>query len=136
MWRELPDDTQWFKVELIRKDLERIRFFPRAQWRRMAEGSFYLTEMVDSLREKWQQSPDDDLFRKLHRMTTSVQNGTVSPTVLLIGIDTQSPLTILDGNHRMAAAMLSQPPADMETFQFICGLSPEGARCRFRLALG
>src|SRR5215467_14458643 len=129
MWRELPDDTQWFKIEVTRQDLERIRFFPRAQWRRMAEGSFYLTEMVDSLREKWQQSPDDDLFRKLDRMTTSVQNGTVSPTVLLIGINTQSPLTILDGNHRMAAAMLSQPPADLETFQFICGFSPSMTRC-------
>lgn len=129
MWRELPLDTQWFKVELTRQDLERIRFFPRAQWRRMAEGSFYLTEMVDSLREKWRQSPDDDFFRKLHRMTTSVQAGTVSPTVLLIGIDTQSPLTILDGNHRMAAAILSQPPADLETFQFICGLSPAMVRC-------
>jgi hypothetical protein len=129
MWRELPDDTQWFKVELSRKDLERVRFFPRAQWRRMAEGSFYLTEMVDSLREKWEQWPEDDFFRKLHRMTTSVQNGAVSPTVLLIGIDTHSPLTILDGNHRMAAAMLSQPPADLETFQFICGFSPEMTRC-------
>jgi len=129
MWRELPDDTQWFKVELSRKDLDRIRFFPRAQWRRMAEGSFYLTEMVETLREKWQQSPDDEFFRKLHRMTTSVQEGTVSPTVLLIGIDSQSPLTILDGNHRMAAAMLSQPPADLETFQFICGLSPSMTRC-------
>jgi len=129
MWRELPDDTQWFQVELSRKDLDRIRFFPRAQWRRMAEGSFYLTEMVDSLREKWQQSPDDDFFRKLHRMTISVQDGTVCPTVLLIGMDTQSPLTILDGNHRMAAAMLSQPPAELETFQFICGLSSSMTRC-------
>lgn len=129
MWRELPLDTQWFKVELSRQDLERIRFFPRAQWRRMAAGSFYLTEMVDSLREKWRQSPDDDFFRKLHRMTTSVQEGTVSPTVLLIGIDAQSPLTILDGNHRMAAAILSQPPADLDTFQFICGLSPAMVRC-------
>jgi O-antigen/teichoic acid export membrane protein len=129
MWRELPLDTQWFKVELTRQDLERIRFFPRAQWRRMAAGSFYLTEMVDSLRENWRQSPDDDFFRKLHRMTTSVQDGTVSPTVLLIGIDAQSPLTILDGNHRMAAAILSQPPADLDTFQFICGLSPTMNRC-------
>ena len=129
MWRELPLDTQWFKVELTRQDLERIRFFPRAQWRRMAAGSFYLTEMVESLRENWRQSPDDDFFRKLHRMTTSVQEGTVSPTVLLIGIDAQSPLTILDGNHRMAAAILSQPPADLDTFQFICGLSPTMDRC-------
>ena len=129
MWRELPVDTEWFKVELTRQDLVRIRFFPRAQWRRMAAGSFYLTQMADSLREKWLQSPDDDFFRKLHRMTTSLHDGTVSPTVLLIGIDAQSPLTILDGNHRMAAAILSQPPADLETFQFICGLSPAMTRC-------
>ena len=129
MWRELPDDTQWFKVELTRNDLERIRFFPRAQWRRVAEGSFYLTDMVDCLRVEWQKSPEHEFFRKLHRMTTSVQEGSVSPTVLLIGVDAQSPLTILDGNHRMAAAMLSEPPADLDRFQFICGLSPAMTRC-------
>lgn len=129
MWRELPDDTQWFKVELTRNDLERIRFFPRAQWRRVAEGSFYLTDMVDCLRLEWQKSPEHEFFRKLNRMTTSVQEGSVSPTVLLIGVDAQSPLTILDGNHRMAAAMLAQPPADLDTFQFICGLSPAMTHC-------
>jgi O-antigen/teichoic acid export membrane protein len=129
MWRELPDDTEWFKVELTRNDLDRIRFFPRAQWRRVAEGSFYLTDMVDSLRLEWQKSPEHEFFRKLNRMTTSVQEGSVSPTVLLIGVDAQSPLTILDGNHRMAAAMLAQPPADLDTFQFICGLSPAMTHC-------
>jgi len=47
----------------------------------------------------------------------------------LIGIDARSPLTILDGNHRMAAAMLAQPPAALDSFQFICGLSPAMTRC-------
>src|SRR5215470_1081448 len=129
MWRELPEDTQWFKVELTRQDLERIRFFPRAQWRRVAEGSFYLTDMIDSLRGKWQETPHDEFFRKLDRLTDSVQDGSVNPTVLLIGVDTQSPLTILDGNHRMAAAMLAQPPANLDQFQFLCGLSPAMTRC-------
>ena len=50
-----------------RADLERIRFFPRAQWRRVAEGSFYLTDMIECLRLKWQESPDDEFFRKLGR---------------------------------------------------------------------
>src|SRR6266568_5052052 len=63
MWRELPDDTQWFQVKLSRKDLERIRFFPRAQWRRVAEGSFYLMDMIECLRVKWQQSPHDEFFQ-------------------------------------------------------------------------
>ena len=42
----------------------------------------------------------------------------MNPTVLLIGLDDRSPLTILDGNHRIAAAMLAQPPG-AERFQFI-----------------
>ncbi|HEV3513532.1 MAG TPA: oligosaccharide flippase family protein [Candidatus Sulfotelmatobacter sp.] len=129
MWRELPDDTEWFHVELTRQDLARIRFFPRAQWRRVAEGSFYLSDMVECLRVKVQQSPDDEFFRKLRRMSTPVQQKLVSPTVLLIGLDTTGPLTILDGNHRMAAAMLAQPPAELENFQFICGLSRSMTRC-------
>ncbi len=129
MWRELPPDTQWFQVSLTREDLTRVRFFPRAQWRRVAQGSFYLTDMVECLRRKWEESSDDDFFRKLARMTNSVQESLVNPTVLLIGVDSQSPLTILDGNHRIAAAMLAQPPAPLDGFQFICGLSPEMTRC-------
>ncbi len=128
MWRELPEDTQWFRVVLTRSDLTRIRFFPRAQWRRVAEGSFYLTDMIESLRLKWKESPDDEFFRKLDRIRNSVHDN-VNPTVLLIGLDDRSPLTILDGNHRIAAAMLAQPPADLERFQFICGLSPSMTRC-------
>jgi O-antigen/teichoic acid export membrane protein len=129
MWRELPEDTQWFQVRLSRKDLERIRFFPRAQWRRVAEGSFYLTDMIECLRVKWQESSHDEFFQKLRRMSDPVREGAVNPTVLLIGIDERSPLTILDGNHRMAAAMLAQPPAALDSLQFICGLSPAMTRC-------
>jgi len=129
MWRELPEDTQWFRVDLGRADLARIRFFPRAQWRRAAEGSFYLSDMIECLRLKWQESPDDEFFRKLDRMTNSMQQYLLNPTVLLIGVDDRRPLTILDGNHRMAAAMLAEPPAALENFQFICGLSPAMTRC-------
>src|SRR5436853_1544924 len=129
MWRELPDDTQWFQVKLSRKDLERIRFFPRAQWRRVAEGSFYLTDMIECLRVKWQESPHDEFFQKLRRISDPVREGSVNPTVLLIGVDERSPLTILDGNHRMAAAMLAHPPAARDSLQFICGFSKSMTRC-------
>ena len=129
MWRELPEDTQWYQVELRRSDLTRIRFFPRAQWRRVAEGSFYMTDMIESLRLKWEESPEDEFFRKLDRISNSVNVSLINPSVLLIGVDDRSPLTILDGNHRMAAAMLAHPPADLESFQFICGFSPAMTRC-------
>lgn len=129
MWRELPDDTQWFEAKLTSEDLARVRFFPRAQWRRVAEGSFYIIDVLGCLRQKWQESPDDEFFRKLRRISNPVQEGLVSRTVLLIGVDAHGPLTILDGNHRMAAAMLAQPPAALQSFRFICGLSPAMTRC-------
>jgi O-antigen/teichoic acid export membrane protein len=129
MWRELPQDTEWFQVELTHDDLRRIRFFPRAQWRRVAEGSFYLTDMVECLRAKWEESPEDAFFRKLRRLADPVREGLVNPTVLLIGVDATGPLTILDGNHRMAAAMLTEPPAELGSLRFICGFSPMMTRC-------
>ena len=129
MWRELPDNTQWFEVKLTTEDLARVRFFPRAQWRRVAEGSFYITDVVSCLRQKWHESPDDEFFGKLRRIANPGQEGLASRTVLLIGVDARSPLTILDGNHRMAASMLAQPPAALESLRFICGLSPAMTRC-------
>jgi len=129
MWRELPEDTQWFEVKLSGEDLARVRFFPRAQWRRVAEGSFYVNDVADSLRAKLQESANDEFFAKLRRISNPVQEGKVSRTVLLIGVDDRSPLTILDGNHRMAAAILAQSPEALEQFQFICGLSPSMIRC-------
>ncbi|MCU1300797.1 MAG: hypothetical protein JWQ87_1081 [Candidatus Sulfotelmatobacter sp.] len=128
MWRELPADTQWFEVELRPEDLDRIRFFPRAQWRRVARGSFYLTDVVERIRLRLDSS-HDEFFGKLRSLSSSVQENLINPTVLLIGVDNTGPLTILDGNHRMAAAMLSESPSVLNRLRFICGFSPEMTRC-------
>jgi hypothetical protein len=44
--------------------------------------------------------------------------------VLLIGVDEEQPLTILEGNHRLAAAMLVSPHLVHTGFRVLCGLSP------------
>jgi len=129
MWRELPSDTQWFVIGLALKDASRVRFFPRAQWRRIAKGSFYLPQAVEKIRAALQIQTDDSFFNKLRRLSVSVREGDVNPTVLLIGVNTTGPLTILDGNHRMAAAMLNQSPAPFSRFRFICGFSSKMTRC-------
>jgi hypothetical protein len=129
MWRELPADTKWFEVELTPEDLARIRFFPRAQWRRLAQGSFFLTDMVERIRVKLEQPSNDKFMGKLRLLSYSVQEDLINPTVLLIGVDRNSPLTILDGNHRMAAALVSQSFRALDRFRFICGFSPEMKRC-------
>jgi len=129
MWRELPTNTKWFNVDLNREDMARIRFFPRAQWRRVARGNFYLKDVVERIRQQLDRSSEDDFFCKLRLLSGVLQENLTNPTVLLIGIDDTGPLTILDGNHRMAAAMLSQPSATLGRLQFICGFSPDMIRC-------
>ena len=48
--------------------------------------------------------------------------------VLLIGVNETEPLTVLDGNHRLMAAILRSPEA-MRKLRFICGLSPRMTEC-------
>jgi len=129
MWRELPADSCWFEVELTAADLDRIRFFPRAQWRRIAAGSFYLTDVIERIRLKLEAPFQDDFLGKLRLLSSSVEENLINPTVLLIGVDNTGPLTILDGNHRMAAAMLASSGSALQRFRFICGFSREMTRC-------
>ncbi len=129
MWRELPTDTRWYEVELTAEDLTRIRFFPRAQWRRVAQGSFYLTDVVERIRLQLEAPFHDDFLGKLRLLSSSVEESLINPTVLLIGVDKRRPLTILDGNHRMAAAMLASSVSALGHLRFICGFSPQMTRC-------
>jgi hypothetical protein len=55
--------------------------------------------------------------------------GSESSAVLLIGIDESSPLTIIEGNHRMTAAALVSPQDVSLRFRFLCGFSPHMAEC-------
>jgi len=134
MWRELPADTKWFEVDLSPQDLDRVRFFPRAQWRRLAEGSFYVKDVIEQLRARQgeggpEKSGEDQFISKLRFLSSAVGTDAFSPTVLLIGIDRKRPLTILDGNHRMAATLLGQSVPSLRHLRFICGFSPEMIHC-------
>ena len=129
MWRELPPDTRWYEVEITAADLDRIRFFPRAQWRRIAAGSFYLTDVIERIRLKLAAPFRDEFLGKLQLLSSSVEENLINPTVLLIGVDNTGPLTILDGNHRMAAAMLGSSGSALQHLRFIGGFSPAMTRC-------
>jgi O-antigen/teichoic acid export membrane protein len=129
MWRELPSDTRWFEVELTSGDLAELRVFPRAPWRRIARGSFGLAETVDKIRLGPRSHLDHELFSKLQSLSSPVRENLVNRTVLLIGTDRDAPLTILDGNHRIVAAMLIDPCVALRQFRLICGFSIKMTEC-------
>lgn len=131
MWRELPSDTQWWEVSFEGDDLDRIRVFPRAQWRRVSNGSFQLTEITERIATvQFSGEKTKTFIAKVRSIASELQKGTDSSSVLLIGIDETNPLTILEGNHRLTAALLISPTFVRTSFRILCGFSPNmGQSC-------
>ena len=65
---------------------------------------------------------------KIDDLRYNLQQEAVGKSVLLIGKTERGPFTVLDGNHRLVAAMLASPPA-LDQLQFFCGLSPKMDQC-------
>jgi O-antigen/teichoic acid export membrane protein len=129
LWRELPRETEWWEIELRESDLPRVRAFPRKQWAKFAEGDFYLTRMVARIQAIVESKDQSWFSEKMRSVAADLRGKGVPKSVLLIGVDESSPLTIIEGNHRMAAAMLVSPQFVNQQFRFYCGLSPKMTRC-------
>ena len=124
MWRELPADTEWWVVQLEIADVARIRVFPRAQWRKIAAGSYQLGDIVQRIRSNHFGNGVRRFISKIQSLSYRLRRETDDSSVLLIGIDERQPLTILEGNHRVVAALLASPDVLLSQFRVLCGFSP------------
>jgi hypothetical protein len=123
MWRELPSDTQWWEVQIEPQDLARVRVFPRAQWRRVADGSFLLKDIVKRIKTKPFRGRTRNFIAKVQALSYHLRNHQDDSAVLLIGLDDENPVTVLEGNHRLTAALLASPDVLQSRFRVFCGLS-------------
>jgi len=128
LWKELPAGTEWYEVEIGEADLEKIRVFPRAQWRNFAPRTFSIIEVAERMRKR--QGIDTSAFQsKIETIGTRLLRPDDDlGTVLLIGVNENEPLTVLDGNHRLVASMLTSPRRT-HRLRFLCGFSPRMTEC-------
>jgi hypothetical protein len=124
MWRELPPDTQWWEMRIEPQDLERLQVFPRAQWRRVSDGSFLLSDIVQRIKSQQFNGKVRDFIAKVHSLSYRLRVEHDASSVILIGIDERRPMTILEGNHRLAAACLASPELLSSHFRVLVGFSP------------
>lgn len=128
LWKELPQDTEWFEAEVNEADLANIRIFPRAQWRKVARDSFSAIAIAAGMRSRGHLL-DSAFLAKIDAIKLKLENGDPGfAAVLLIGVNQNEPLTVLDGNHRLVAALLASPRR-LRRLRFICGLSPRMTEC-------
>ncbi|ABF43613.1 hypothetical protein Acid345_4613 [Candidatus Koribacter versatilis Ellin345] len=127
MWRELPDDTQWWQIDVEPEDMKHIRVFPRAQWRKVSNGSFLISDIVQRIKTQRFRGQTRGFVAKIQSLSYRLRVSKDDSSVMLIGIDEQHPLTILEGNHRLTAALLASPALLQQRFKIFCGLSPRMA---------
>jgi len=128
LWKELPEGTEWYQVEVNEADLGNIRIFPRAQWRRIADGSFSATGVAHGMRTR-PHLLETSFLAKIDAIGDQLrQTNPGLGAVILIGVSENEPLTVLDGNHRLIAAMLASP-GRVKKLKFLCGLSPRMTEC-------
>jgi hypothetical protein len=123
MWRELPPDTQWWEMQLDPEDLCKLRVFPRANWRKVANGSFALADIVERIRTGKFSGKVDDFISKVHSLSYQLRFGHDMSSVIVIGESVGAPMTIIEGNHRLTAAMLAVPEALHTRFRVFLGVS-------------
>jgi len=131
LWGEIPPNTEWWEVEPGPADFERMRVFPRNQWLRYGVPNFLLPATVERIRARILSCSSDDFIEKLRSLSMQMKANENSKfnTVILISIDEYAPMTIIEGNHRMTAAMLGIPEDLHNRFRFLCGFSPNMAEC-------
>ena len=129
LWRELPRGTEWFEAEIRGADLHRIRVFPRAQWRKLAHGDFSITQVAERITDAaYRQVTTQSFRKKIEDLRDHVAQNAAAGAILIIGLSENAPFTILDGNHRLVAALLTSPETVCR-LRFFCGLSPRMAQC-------
>jgi O-antigen/teichoic acid export membrane protein len=127
LWKELPANTEWYEVEIQESGLDRIRVFPRAQWRKFAGGNRNLPEIVGKLAGLPMQHSGDPFLRRIQSFRRRLARSEALPgAVVLIGRNEFEPLTVIDGNHRLTAALLD---GRLGQFRVLCGLSPAMNHC-------
>jgi hypothetical protein len=129
MWRELPADTEWWLVQLEPQDVSNVRVFPRAQWRKIAAGNYYLAGIVERIRSNHFSDGVRRFISKIQSLSYRLRRENDDSSVLLIGIDDRRPFTVLEGNHRVVAALLASPSVLLSRFRVLCAFSPRMDEC-------
>ena len=114
-------------ADAVGADLHRIRVFPRAQWRKLARGDFSVTQVAGRLTDAACRHLTSQTFRaKIEDLREHMRQNAAAGAILIIGLSESAPFTILDGNHRLVAALLTSPETVCR-LRFFCGLSPRKA---------
>lgn len=144
MWNQIPPATEWWEVRLEFCDLDRLQAFARTHWRKIGHGNVLLRHVVEQIRTcdfrgtyvvggtahgGVELSDVSKIVEGVRSLSEALRARHDDSATVLIGIDDTQPVTILEGNHRLTAALLAGPDLLLDQFRVFYGASSEMSRC-------
>jgi hypothetical protein len=131
VWHELPADTDWWQVQLEPQDISRIRMFTRGHWPKLTKPDRCAADFVERIRSNRLPRRAHKHLPKIQSMAYRLQSSPEKSTVILVGVDEQKPTTIIEGNHRITAALLLSREVLDSRLRFLVGFSSSMENCVF-----
>src|SRR5262249_12209310 len=85
--------------------------------------------VAELIRRRFNPDKPGDLPAKIHALRTLMGLEGPRSTILLIGLDETHPVTVLEGNHRLVAALLLPRDMMLRRLRVVCGFSPQMDKC-------
>jgi hypothetical protein len=128
IWQELPKDTRWWDAQFSPEEIANLRVFPRGKLKRTAGAELTVREYCEALRScRFQRESRE--ATQVFALSYAYREHIPGTTVLLIGLDQFKPVSILDGNHRLIAALFASSEGFAQPFRFVVGFSDHMADC-------
>jgi hypothetical protein len=83
-----------------------------------------LADIVANIRTRKFSGKIGDFISKIHSLSYRLRFDHDVSSVILIGVDEEQAMTIIEGNHRLTAAMLGAPESLPRRFRVFFGMSP------------
>jgi hypothetical protein len=128
MWWELPEDRQWWEIDFTPEDVEQVSVFPRAHWRKIANGNFKALDVAARIRQLKQTQPDE-FVKKISDICANLPTDLRQGMIILLGLDEDHPVTLLEGNHRFMASLLAGGPEHLRNTRMVAVFSPHMEKC-------
>jgi hypothetical protein len=129
MWWELPDDRQWWEIDFAPEDVDKVSVFPRAHWRKIANGDFKARNVATKVREQLDGNDMSVFATKMRAVYSHLGPNSPKKMIVFLGLDENHPVTLLEGNHRFVASLLVADGSGLSGARMVGVFSPNMEQC-------
>jgi hypothetical protein len=129
MWWELPEDRQWWEIDFAPEDVDKVSVFPRAHWRKIANGDFKARHVAAKVREQLDSKDTSAFAAKMRAVYSHLEANNPKRMIVFLGLDENHPVTLLEGNHRFIASLLVADGSGLNGARTVGVFSPHMEQC-------